>query len=92
MKKMTILSPVLFKCLKWSTEVPVTDDGLFVTTRSGKGGNQDQQTELDDVDVLLKRKAQQTFAELEREKEKDEEIIRSKPKLSYVYFRRIVEV
>lgn len=92
MKKMTILSPVLFKCLQWSTEVPVTDDGLFVTTRSGKGGNQDQQTELDDVDVLLKRKAQQTFAELEREKEKDEEIIRSKPKLSYVDFRRIVEV
>ena len=89
---MTILSPVLFKCLQWSTEGPVTDDGLFVTTRSGKGGNQDQQTELDDVDVLLKRKAQQTFAELEREKEKDEEIIRSKPKLSYVDFRRIVEV
>ena len=81
---MTILSPVLLRFLKWLAEAPITDDGLFVTTRSGKGGNQDQKTELEDVDVSLKRKAEQAFAELQREKERDEEIVRNKPKLSYV--------
>ena len=54
-------------------EEPVTNDGLFVKTRSGKGGVDDSVTELGDVDASLKRK-----------EEKSLDTIRKKQRLVYV--------
>ena len=70
----------------WPLEVPISNDGLFVTTRSGKGGNQDVQTEIGDVDVSLRRKAQRMFDELIREEEKNNDDLRRKQKLDYVVY------
>lgn len=65
-------------------EEPVTNDGLFVKTRSGKGGVDDSVTELGDVDASLKRNAQMAFEELQREEEKSLDTIRKKQRLVYV--------
>ena len=65
-------------------EEPVTNDGLFVKTRSGKGGTDDSITELGDVDASLKRNAQRAFEELQREEEQHLDTIRKKQRLVYV--------
>ena len=65
-------------------EEPVTNDGLFVKTRSGKGGVDDSVTELGDVGASLKRNAQMAFEELQREEEKSLDTIRKKQRLVYV--------
>lgn len=62
-------------------EEPVTNDGLFVKTRSGKGGMDDSVTELGDVDASLKRNAQKAFEDLQREEEKNLDTIRKKQRL-----------
>ena len=65
-------------------ETPVTNDGLFVTTRSGKGGNLNDSAVLDDVDVSLKRRAATLFEEMVKEDQMESERIRKKPKLQDV--------
>ena len=67
-------------------EVPITNDGLFVTTRSGKGGDGDDLKEIEDVDISLKRKAASLFDEMMREDEKEDERLRKKQKLQNVGF------
>ena len=44
------------------------------------------QTEIGDVDVSLKRKAQRMFYELIREEEKNNDDLRRKQKLDYVVY------
>ena len=65
-------------------EVPVTNDGLFVKTRSGKGGDGDDSKEIEDVDISLKRKAASLFDELMKEDERENEKLRKKVKLQNV--------
>ena len=62
----------------------MTNDGLFVTTRSGKGGTLDISNELEDGDPVLKRKVASIFEDMLREDEKENEILRKKPKLQNV--------
>ena len=71
-------------CSVMLVETPVTNDGLFVTTRSGKGGNLNDSGVLDDVDVSLKRRAATVFEEMVREEQMESERIRKKPKLQDV--------
>ena len=75
------MSTFLFISLE---EVPVTNDGLFVTTRSGKGGDGDDPKEIEDVDISLKRKAASLFDEMMKEDEKEDERLRKKQKLQNV--------
>lgn len=65
--------------------MPITNDGLFVRTRSGKGGDGDDYTEIEDVDVSLKRKAASLFEEMVRDYEKEDEVLRKKQKLQNVH-------
>jgi singapore isolate B (sub-type 7) whole genome shotgun sequence assembly, scaffold_9 len=65
-------------------ETPVTHNGLFVTTRSGKGGNLNDSAVLDDVDASLKRRAATVFEEMVKEDQMESERIRKKPKLQDV--------
>ena len=62
----------------------MTNDGLFVKTRSGKGGTDDAVTEIEDVDISLKRNAQRMFEEMQRQEEQDLDAIRKKPRIVYV--------
>lgn len=62
----------------------MTNDGLFVKTRSGKGGTDDAVTEIEDVDVSLKRNAQRMFEEMQRQEEQELDAIRKKPRIVYV--------
>ena len=62
----------------------MTNDGLFVKTRSGKGGTDDAVTEIEDVDISLKRKAQRMFEEMQRQEEQELDAIRKKPRIVYV--------
>ena len=66
-------------------EAPVSDDGLFVTTRSGKGGTGPGHEEIKDVSPTLKRKAASAFEDMLREQEKEEEILRKKQRLQNVF-------
>ena len=82
---MTILSQVFEYIFFISLEeVPITNDGLFVKTRSGKGGDGDDFKEIEDVDISLKRKAASLFDEMIREDEKEDEMLRKKQKLQNV--------
>ena len=67
-----------------SVETPVTHNGLFVTTRSGKGVNLNDSAVLDDVDASLKRRAATVFEEMVKEDQMESERIRKKPKLQDV--------
>lgn len=67
-----------------TVETPITNDGLFVTTRSGKGGNLNDSGVLDDVDVSLKRRAATVFEEMVKEDQLKNETLRKKPKLQDV--------
>lgn len=62
----------------------MTNDGLFVKTRSGKGGTDDAVTEIEDVDISLKRNAQRMFEEMQRQEEQQLDAIRKKPRIVYV--------
>lgn len=62
----------------------MTNDGLFVKTRSGKGGTDDAVTEIEDVDISLKRNAQRMFEEIQRQEEQELDAIRKKPRIVYV--------
>lgn len=62
----------------------MTNDGLFVKTRSGKGGTDDAVTEIEDVDISLKRNAQRMFEEMQRQEEQELDVIRKKPRIVYV--------
>ncbi len=62
----------------------MTNDGLFVKTRSGKGGTDDAVTEIEDVDISLKRNAQRMFEEMQRQEEQELDAIRKKPRIVYV--------
>lgn len=62
----------------------MTNDGLFVKTRSGKGGTDDAVTEIEDVDISLKRNAQRIFEEMQRQEEQELDAIRKKPRIVYV--------
>ena len=62
----------------------MTNDGLFVKTRSGKGGTDDAVTEIEDVDISLKRNAQRVFEEMQRQDEQELDAIRKKPRIVYV--------
>lgn len=62
----------------------MTNDGLFVKTRSGKGGTDDAVTEIEDVDISLKRDAQRMFEEMQRQEEQELDAIRKKPRIVYV--------
>ena len=67
-----------------TVETPVTNDGLFVTTRSGKGGNLNDSGVLDDVDISLKRRAATLYEEMVKEDQMESERIRKRPKLQDV--------
>ena len=73
-------------CSIMRVETPITNDGLFVTTRSGKGGNLNDSGVLDDVDVSLKRRAATVYEEMIKEDQIENERIRKKPKLQDVSF------
>ena len=62
----------------------MTNAGLFVKTRSGKGGTDDAVTEIEDVDISLKRNAQRMFEEMQRQEEQELDAIRKKPRIVYV--------
>lgn len=62
----------------------MTNDGLLVKTRSGKGGTDDAVTEIEDVDISLKRNAQRMFEEMQRQEEQELDAIRKKPRIVYV--------
>ena len=62
----------------------MTNDGRFVKTRSGKGGTDDAVTEIEDVDISLKRNAQRMFEEMQRQEEQELDAIRKKPRIVYV--------
>ena len=62
----------------------MTNDGLFVKTRSGKGGTDDAVTEIEDVDISLKRNAQRMFEEMQRQEDQELDAIRKKPRIVYV--------
>ena len=62
----------------------MTNDGLFVKTRSGKGGTDDAVTEIEDVDISLKRNAQRMFEEMQRQEEQELDAIRKKRRIVYV--------
>lgn len=65
-------------------EVPITNDGLFVKTRSGKGGDGDNYSMIEDVDDSLKLKAKRMFEEMEREELNNEDGIRKKQRVDSV--------
>ena len=84
---MMILNPVLVcivlgECI----EVPVTNDGMFVTLRSGKGGDGDKYKEIEEIDSSLKRRAMDVFEEMQREEMKYVEMIKKKPRIDSVCF------
>ena len=62
----------------------MTNDGLFVKTRSGKGGTDDAVTVIEDVDISLKHNAQRMFEEMQRQEEQQLDAIRKKPRIVYV--------
>ena len=62
----------------------MTNDGLFVKTRSGKGGTDEAVTEIEDVDISLKRNAQRMFEEMQRQEELELEAILKYALIDYV--------
>ena len=70
----------------------MTNDGLFVTTRSGKGGTLDFADALDDGDPVLKRKIASIFEDMLREDEKENEMLRKKPKVENVHSYSIFDI
>ena len=73
---------VLYECI----EVPVTNDGMFVTLRSGKGGDGDKYKEIEEIDSSLKRRAMNVFEEMQREEMQYEEMIKKRPRIDSVCF------
>ena len=66
------------------TEEQITNDGLFVTTRSGKGGDGDSANVIEDVDASLKRKARSIFEDMVREDNQNEEMLRKRQRIDSV--------
>ena len=65
-------------------EVPITNDGLFVKTRSGKGGDGDVGGVIEDVDISLKRKAMSIFEDMQREEISNSNMLKKKPRIDSV--------
>ena len=65
-------------------EEQIINDGLFVTTRSGKGGDGDSANVIEDVDASLKRKARSIFEDMVREDSQNEEMLRKRQRIDSV--------